>query len=168
MMEYWDIYDSFKQPTGRTMKRNDWNMKDGEYHLTVQGVLRRGDGKYLITQRAADKSWAPLCWEVPGGGVKAGETSAKAVIREFYEETGLDLGNAEGGLFMTYRRDNPGEGDNYFMDVYLFTMDFDPEDVRIDPSETCSFAAASFDDIKKLADEGRFMHFTSIRSVFEN
>ena len=28
-MEYWDIYDVNKQPTGRTMKRNDWNMKPG-------------------------------------------------------------------------------------------------------------------------------------------
>ena len=37
-MEYWDIYDVNKQPTGRTMKRNDWNMKPGDYHLTVLGV----------------------------------------------------------------------------------------------------------------------------------
>ena len=41
-MEYWDIYDEKKQKTGRTMKRNDWNMKPDEYHLTVQrGVYRR-------------------------------------------------------------------------------------------------------------------------------
>ena len=33
-MEYWDIYDEKKQKTGRTMKRNDWNMKPDEYHLT--------------------------------------------------------------------------------------------------------------------------------------
>ena len=26
-MEYWDIYDEKKQKTGRTMKRNDWNMQ---------------------------------------------------------------------------------------------------------------------------------------------
>ena len=30
-MEYWDIYDEKKQKTGRTMKRNDWNMKPDEY-----------------------------------------------------------------------------------------------------------------------------------------
>ena len=38
-MELWDIYDSNKQLTGRTMKRNDWCLKDGEYHLTVLGVV---------------------------------------------------------------------------------------------------------------------------------
>ena len=37
-MEFWDIYDKDKKPTGRTMKRNDWCLKDGEYHLTVLGV----------------------------------------------------------------------------------------------------------------------------------
>ena len=47
-MEYWDIYDEKKQKTGRTMKRNDWNMKPDEYHLTVLGVLKRPDGRYLI------------------------------------------------------------------------------------------------------------------------
>ena len=40
-MELWDIYDSDKKRTGRTMKRNDWNLKNGEYHLTVLGVIHR-------------------------------------------------------------------------------------------------------------------------------
>ena len=42
-MELWDIYDENKQPTGRTMKRNDWHMKPGEFHLTVLGVIARPD-----------------------------------------------------------------------------------------------------------------------------
>ena len=54
-MEYWDIYDKDKQLTGRKMKRNDWCLKEDEYHLTVLGVDRRPDGKYLITRRVHDK-----------------------------------------------------------------------------------------------------------------
>ena len=57
-MELWDIYDENKERTGRTMKHNDWNMKPGEFHLTVLGVLMRPDGKYLITRRRMDKEWA--------------------------------------------------------------------------------------------------------------
>ena len=30
--EFWDIYNEKKERTGRTMKRNDWCLKDGEYH----------------------------------------------------------------------------------------------------------------------------------------
>ena len=86
-MEYWDIYDEKKQKTGRTMKRNDWNMKPDEYHLTVLGVLKRPDGRYLITQRKLDKEWGAGWWEVPGGGVNVGEDSRDAVIREIREET---------------------------------------------------------------------------------
>ena len=48
-MEFWDIYDENKQLTGRMMKRNDWCLKDGEYHLTVLGVIARPDGTFLIT-----------------------------------------------------------------------------------------------------------------------
>ena len=50
-MELWDIYDADKKPTGRTMKRNDWCLKNGEYHLTVLGVVARPDGEFLITKR---------------------------------------------------------------------------------------------------------------------
>ena len=55
MGEIWDIYDVDKQLTGRTMKRNDWNMKDGDYHLTVLGIIKRPDNTFLITQRVLTK-----------------------------------------------------------------------------------------------------------------
>ena len=38
-MEYWDIYDEKKERTGRTMARNDWHMKPGDYHLTVLALI---------------------------------------------------------------------------------------------------------------------------------
>ena len=38
-MEYWDIYDVDKQVTGRKMKRNDWHMHPGDYHLTVLALV---------------------------------------------------------------------------------------------------------------------------------
>ena len=90
-MEFWDIYDENKKPTGRTMKRNDWCLKDGEYHLTVLGVVGRPDGTFLITKRVMTKAWAPGWWEVSGGAAQAGEESCEAVLREVKEETGLKL-----------------------------------------------------------------------------
>ena len=135
-MEYWDIYDENKQPTGRTMKRNDWCLKDGEYHLTVLGVVARPDGTFLITKRVMTKAWAPGWWEVSGGAAQAGEDSYEAVLREVKEETGLDARNAEGGYLFTYKRENPGEGDNYFVDVYRFVMDIDEKDLTLQTEET--------------------------------
>ncbi len=166
-MELWDIYDANKQPTGRTMKRNDWCLKDGEYHLSVLGVIQRPDGKYLITKRAMDKAWAPGWWEVSGGAAIAGETSEQAVHREILEETGLDVSKAEGGFVFSYHRENPGEGDNYFVDVYKYTMDFTEDDIHLQEEETNGFQIATLEQMEQYDKEGIFLHFQSIKKVFE-
>ncbi len=166
-MELWDIYDAEKKKTGRTMKRNDWHLKDGEYHLTVLGVIHRPDGRFLITRRVMTKAWAPGWWEVSGGAVQAGEGSAEAVAREIREETGLDVSDCEGGYQFTYHRENPGEGDNYFVDVYRFEMDFDEGDLKLQEEETMGYRLASAEEIRELADQGIFLHYSSIRQVFE-
>ena len=153
-MELWDIYDKDKKPTGRTMKRNDWCLKEGEYHLSVLGVIQRQDGKYLITKRAADKAWAPGWWEVSGGAAIAGETSEEAVKREILEETGLDVTNAEGGFLFSYHRENPGEGDNYFVDVYKYHMDFTEEDIKLQTEETNAFQTADAAQLSKYDKQG--------------
>ena len=166
-MEYWDIYDSNKQKTGRKMKRNDWILKDGEYHLTVLGVIMRPDGKFLITQRVMTKAWAPGWWEVSGGAAMAGEESEEAVMREIKEETGLDVKGAKGGYMFSYHRENPGEGDNYFVDIYRYEMDFDESDLKLQEAETLGYKLATPEEIKALADEGIFLHYDSIKRVFE-
>ena len=166
-MEYWDIYDKNKQLTGRTMKKNDWCLKDDEYHLSVLGVIQRTDGKYLITQRVMTKAWAPGWWEVSGGACMAGETSKEAVLREVKEETGLDVSNAKGGYVFSYHRENPGEGDNYFVDIYKFILDFDESDVCIQKEEALDYKIATLDEIKEFAAQGIFLHYDSIKQVFE-
>ncbi len=166
-MEYWDIYDKDKKLTGRTMKRNDFTLKDDEYHLTVLGVIMRPDKRFLITKRVMTKRWAPGWWEVSGGGVMAGETSEEAVKREVLEETGLDVSGAKGGYVFTYSRENPGEGDNYFVDIYRFEMDFKDEDLKLQEKETDGYALASAEEIRALAEKGIFLHYDSIKRVFE-
>ena len=165
-MEFWDIYDENKQLTGRKMKRNDWCLKEGEYHLTVLGVIARPDGTFLITKRVMTKAWAPGWWEVSGGGVQAGESSEEAVRREVKEETGLDVRNAEGGYAFTYKRANPDEGDNYFVDVYRFVMDIDEKDVSFQEAEIDGHMFATREQIESFAKEGKFLHYDSIKQVF--
>lgn len=166
-VEMWDIYDKDKKRTGRTMKRNDWCLKDGEYHLTVLGVIKRPDGKFLITKRAMDKAWAPGWWEISGGAAMAGEDSCDAVKREILEETGLDVSGALGGFLFSYHRENPGEGDNYFVDVYRFEMEFDESDVKLQDAETKDFMITDLDQIKEFAEQGIFLHYDSIKEAFK-
>ena len=165
-MELWDIYDLNKNPTGRTMVRNDWTMKEGDYYLSVLGVVHRPDGRFLITQRAMDKAWAPGWWEIPGGGVKAGETSFQAVCREVLEETGVDVSNAEGGYSFCYHRENKGQ--NYIVDIYRFEMDITEKDIKLQADEDIDGKFATAEEIKAIADSGRFLHYDSIKKVFED
>lgn len=164
-MEYWDIYDENKQLTGQTMKKNDWILKPGQYHLSVLGIIQNKEGNYLITQRVMTKAWAPGWWEVPGGACMAGESSKEAVIREVKEETGLDVSNAEGGFVMSYHRENPG--DNYFVDVYKFILDFNENDVQIQTEEALSYRLATKEEIEELDRQGIFLHYQSIKEAFE-
>jgi 8-oxo-dGTP pyrophosphatase MutT (NUDIX family) len=167
-MELWDIYDKNKQRTGRTMERNNWCLKDDEYHLTVLGVVARRDGKFLITKRVMTKAWAPGWWEVSGGAAMAGEDSADAVKREVLEETGLDVSGWEGGYLFSYKRENPGEGDNYFVDIYRFVGDFQEKDLHLQQEETAGYMLATAQEIKALADQGVFLHYDSIKQAFED
>ena len=166
-MEFWDIYDENKQLTGRKMKRNDWCLKNGEYHLTVLGVVARPDGDFLITIRVMTKAWAPGWWEVSGGAAQAGEASYVAVLSDVREETGLDVSQADGGYLFTYKRENPGEGDNYFVDVYRFVMDIDEKDLHLQEAETDGYMFATLDEIKAFAAEGKFLHYDSIKKALE-
>ena len=164
-MELWDIYDIDKNKTGKIMIRNDWTMADGDYYLSVLGVIRTPDGRFLITRRAMDKAWAPGWWEVPGGGVKSGETSFEAVCREVLEETGVDVSKAKGGFMFSYHREQPGQ--NYIVDIYRFDMDISEKDVRLQSSEDIEFKFATASEISRIADIGQFLHYLSIRKVFE-
>ncbi len=168
LMEIWDIYDVNKEKTGRTMVRNDWNMQPGDYHLTVLGVIKRPDNTFLITRRVLTKAWAPGHWEVSGGAALSGETSLDAVKREVFEETGIDVSEAKGGFCFSYRRDNPKEKDNYFVDIYRFEMDINENDVKIQKEEALEFKFATLAQIKEIAARGEFLHYDSIKKVFED
>lgn len=59
--------------------------EDGVFSYRVGGILIH-DGKVLLQQCDGDESYA-----VPGGHVNFGETSMDAIVREFKEETEVDV-----------------------------------------------------------------------------
>lgn len=50
------------------------------------GILANQDGKVLLQLRGDKKTWA-----IPGGAMELGESSLEAAVREFYEETGIEV-----------------------------------------------------------------------------
>jgi A/G-specific adenine glycosylase len=57
--------------------------------IMATGLLLN-DGKIFIQKRLPDDVWANL-WEFPGGRLHAGEQASEAVVREYLEETGLQV-----------------------------------------------------------------------------
>lgn len=48
-----------------------------------------------------------------------------------------------------------------------FEKDFKEEDLYLQTEETAGYKIATADEIKALADEGIFLHYDSIKRVFE-
>ena len=126
------------------------------------------DGKYLLLHRnVKENDVNEGKWIGVGGHFEADESPEECLLREVKEETGLDVSGADGGYLFTYKRENPGEGDNYFVDVYLFIMDIDEKDLHLQTEETDGYMFATLEQIKTFAAEGKFLHYDSIKAAFE-
>jgi len=54
------------------------------------GIIRDEDGRILVAQRSKG-AYLEGKWEFPGGKLEEGESSRDAVIRELYEEVGVQV-----------------------------------------------------------------------------
>lgn len=65
-------------------------MSSKPFYTAVRGVLI-ANNKVLMLKRAATSKSQGGFWEFPGGKVDQGERLETSLIREFKEETGLDI-----------------------------------------------------------------------------
>lgn len=165
MEELIDIYDRDGNRTGLTIPRVGAFLSEGQYMLYVLAITEDAEGRFLITRRAMDKHWAAGWWEVSGGGVRAGETSAEAVVREVGEETGLDVSGQRLSPIWRYENVDLKRGDNYIVDIYHFHLDFSTDDVVLQESEAIDSRLATWDEISRLNDEGVFLHYSRVEQA---
>lgn len=76
-------------------------------------ILRHGD-EILLCKRSPDKSF-PNLWSIPSGHIEDGESPGYAAIREFYEETDIELDkNIEFvGFVNNFKRDGTKKGHTF-------------------------------------------------------
>ena len=141
-MEYSDIYDADRNPTGRRhLRGTPWGK--GEYGLIVCVWVYDGRGRLLMTRRAPEKSFAGT-WENSGGAAQSGETSRQAIARELFEETGIQAAPEEFELLET-RRDKDA-----FFDFYCLRNDTPLEKIRLLPGETTDVRWVTFREVHQM------------------
>lgn len=59
-----------------------------DHHAVSAAVVLRG-GAVLLCHRHQDRQWFPDVWDLPGGHIEPGESSAAAIQRELLEELGI-------------------------------------------------------------------------------
>lgn len=131
MPELWDIYDKNKNKTGRVMERCKYQLKEGEYHIVVTGIIMNSKNEILISKRAEHKKFG-LMWECNGGSILSGETSLEGIIRELKEELGLEFSKKEAIFLKEIRRDKMPPD---FKDLWLFKRDIDLNDISFPDGE---------------------------------
>ncbi len=156
-MEIWDLYDKNKVKLGVTAIRGE-DIPDGMYHLVVHIWIQNGDGKYLISQRAASRPTFPLMWECQGGSVLAGEDGLQGALRETKEEVGVDLDPKRGELLFTKVRD--AENGKQFRDIleaWRFRYDGAVDLSCATTDEVARVEWLTLDDIRALISKGVFV-----------
>ena len=145
-MEYNDIYDKYRRPTGRThLRGTPW--RAGEYGLVVCVWVYDGNGRLLLTRRAPEKTFAGT-WENSGGAAKAGETSLQAITRELFEETGIRAQESEFVLF------DAGQDKNTLYDFYCLKKNISLDQIVLLPGETDAVKWVTFEEMHEMIQKG--------------
>ena len=145
-MEFNDVYDKYRNPTGKIHKRGT-RWKFGEYGLVVCVWVYDGKGNLLLTRRAPGKSFAGT-WENSGGAAKAGESSRTAIARELFEETGIRAKPEEFEL-LGYDRDR-----HMHYDFYCLKRTTPLDQIVLLPGETDAVQWASMEKIRNMVRTG--------------
>lgn len=144
-MEYNDIYDKNRKPTGKVhLRGTPWGK--GEYGLVVCVWIADGNGKILLTRRAPEKTFAGT-WENSGGAAQAGETSRQAIARELFEETGIRAEPEE------FRLIGSGSDRNTHFDYYTLIRSTPLEEIVLLPGETDAAQWVTFSQMHRMIDQ---------------
>lgn len=157
MSELWDVYTRDRKLTGKKCIRGEQGqLSDEEFHLWVMVWIKNPEtGKYLVSQRAADKDTDPLKWETVAGHVIAGENSLQAAVREVYEEVGISLQPEDATVLATkVAFSYDGRRHNWIRDSYYFETTQEPDLQKATTNEVIQTRWLALTEIRDMYDRG--------------
>ncbi|MCR4946662.1 MAG: NUDIX domain-containing protein [Lachnospiraceae bacterium] len=157
MSEIWDVYTIERKKTGKTCIRGEQkNLSDDEFHLWVMVWIRNPEtGKYLISQRAADKETDPLKWETVAGHSILGDSGVDAAVREAFEEVGIRFDPKDAFAMATKVATTiDGKRHNWIRDSFYFETTREPDLEKATTKEVIQTKWVTFDEFKEMYEGG--------------
>ncbi len=157
MSELWNVYTKDRKRTQKRCVRGEQgNLLEDEFHLWVMVWIKNPQtGKYLVSQRSADKEVDPLKWETVAGHATLGETSLDTALREVYEEVGIRLRPEEATVLATKVATSfDGRRHNWIMDSFYFETTQEPDLEKAITREVLQTKWLTVEEIKEMYDLG--------------
>ena len=157
MAEIWDVYTIDRKLTGKKCIRGEQgSLAEDEFHLWVMVWIKNPKtGKYLVSQRAADKDTDPLKWETVAGHSISGDTSVDAAVREAYEEVGIRLDPKDATVLATkVTTSYDGQRHNWIRDSFYFETTDEPNLDNAPTEEVIQTKWLTFAEIRDMYERG--------------
>ena len=160
-MELWDVYDKYRQKTGRTHERGN-PIDEGDYHLVVHVWIINDKGEFLIQKRQPWKKGWPNMWDSSAAGAAVlGDSSREAAIREAKEELGIDLDITKLEPLLTVKFSRG------FDDIWIIRQNIDINVLKLQYEEVADAKWASEEEIKQMVRNGEFIASSYLHDLFE-
>ncbi len=166
-----DIYDKDENPLHKTATYDEVR-KNGLWARGVHIILYTPSKKVVMQKRSKKLDYHPGEIEVSvGGGVKAGETTEQAIIREVREETGINL-SAKDIKYIgknKFSRRYKRNGHKYYMKDFIYSYSAQiPENIEFKPEddEAQELFLLPLNQVKRSVRKHYVLHFGRLASMY--
>lgn len=133
-------------------------MIDKTHYISVTGIIRNSEGKYLICKRSPNEKAFPNKWCVPGGKIEVKDfietpkdtndhwfdIFEKTLHKEIFEETQLKIKDIGYVSNLAFIRPN-----GYSTIIVSLFAQHDSGEVKLNPEELTDFAWVNLEEAKK-------------------
>lgn len=154
MKEYVDLYDNFRNKTGKVIERRDI-VPRGLYRLIIHVLIFDKKGRLLIQKRTKTKRSWPDLWDFTvSGAVSSGESSQLAAKRELFEELGIKYD------FSKYYPNISINTGFRIDDIYIVNnKNIDLNNLKLQKEEVSDAKFVSLDELLELIDKDQFVPY---------
>ena len=143
-MEKRDVFLRDGTFTGLTIEKHT-PMQKGWFLRHAVIIMKTMDGQYVMQQRSLKAKYSPGEWDVTGGGVVSGETSAQAAVREALEEVGVEV-KMENLHYMMSELHYWGEEYDMICDTYAARVNLPENGFKISEYEVNDVKCVPFEE----------------------